>query len=120
MDRLTRKHKLRLRRKRRIRAKLSGTSDRPRLSVYRSAKHFHAQVIDDTSGKTLCHVSSMKKLEGDNTRAKAELCGELGKQLASDCLAKSIKQVVFDKNGFVYHGRVKSFADGAREAGLKF
>jgi large subunit ribosomal protein L18 len=108
----------RAKRKGRIRKKISGTTERPRLSVFRSARHIYAQVIDDTTGNTLASVHSFAK--GKAERADKEACGELGKKLAATCKGKSINAVVFDKNGYAYHGRVKAFADGAREGGLQF
>lgn len=114
---LVKAQNLRAKRKARIRAKISGTSERPRLSVYKSARHLYAQVIDDVSGKTLASVSSFgKESKGANVAA----CSELGKTLAERCKAASVSQIVFDRNGFQYHGRVKAFADGVREAGLSF
>ncbi len=109
---------LRLRRKLRIRKKISGTVERPRLSIYRSSAHVFAQVIDDNAGRTIVSVGSFEK--GKGQRANVERCAELGKQLAAKCKEKNITSVVFDKNGFNYHGRVKAFADGAREGGLDF
>lgn len=111
--------RLRLRRKQRARKKISGTEARPRLSVYRSAKHLYAQVIDDVSGKTLASVGSFQS-KGNGPRANKEQCTELGKKMAGICKEKNIEAVIFDKNGFNYHGRVQCFADGAREGGLKF
>ena len=119
MSQLSKKFQLRQRRKVRVRAKVSGTADRPRLSVYRSPKHIYAQVIDDLSGKTLVSVSSFKK-KGAGERADVEKCAELGKTLAARCKEKSINVIVFDKNGYAYHGRIKALADGAREGGLTF
>ena len=112
------KEEIRLKRKKRIRRSISGTTERPRLSVYRSVRHLYAQVIDDVTGKTLEHVHSFKKGAAGN--ANKEVCSELGKKLAEKCKAKNITKVVFDKNGFSYHGRLKAFADGAREGGLDF
>ena len=109
---------LRVRRKLRIRKKIFGTSARPRLSVFRSDRHVYAQVIDDLKGATLASVSSFEK--GKHQRANTSVCTELGKRLAERCQAKSIKSVVFDKNGFTYHGRIKALADGARDGGLQF
>ena len=109
----------RARRKRRIRKKVSGTPARPRLSVYRSAKHIYAQIIDDSSGTTLVARSSRSKdfaAEGDKTAAAREV----GKALAEVCKEKGVEKVVFDRNGFIYHGRVKALAEGAREGGLSF
>lgn len=112
----------RLRRKKSIRKRISGTADRPRLSVFRSARHIYAQVIDDDSGVTLASASTLEadvrgKLGELDKSGAAKVVGEL---VAQRCLAKEITQVVFDRNGFIYHGRVKSLADAAREAGLKF
>ncbi len=109
---------LRTRRKMRARKKISGTDERPRLSVFRSDRHVYAQVIDDGKGITLASVSSFEK--GAHQRANKDVCTALGKKLAERCIAKNIGAVVFDKNGFTYHGRVKALADGAREGGLKF
>ena len=118
MTKLLEKVALRLKRKKRIRKRLSGTEKVPRLTIYRSANHVYAQVIDDVRGITLAHVHSFKK--GENTRAGKEVCQGLGKMLAQVCKEKNIGNVVFDRNGYAYHGRVKAFADGAREGGLKF
>lgn len=105
-------------RKKRIRKKVFGTTERPRLSVFRSARHVYAQVIDDVRGVTLAHVHSFTK--GSEQRANKALCSELGKKLAATCKAKNISKVVFDKNGYAYHGRIMALADGAREGGLEF
>ena len=118
MSKTAAKLTLRLRRKKRVRKKIYGTTERPRLSVFRSASHLYAQVIDDTTGRTLASVSSFEK--GSHKRANVGVCTELGKTLAERCTAKDINTVVFDKNGFTYHGRVKALADGAREGGLSF
>lgn len=115
---VAKKNVLKFRRKRRIRKKIFGNKDRPRLSVFRSAKHIYAQIIDDTVGATLVSVGSMGKDE--NKRANKEICKELGKQLAQKCKEKNIEKIVFDKNGNDFHGRVKALADGAKEGGLKF
>lgn len=103
-------------RKRRVRAKISGTALRPRLSVFRSNKAFYVQMIDDESGKTLasCNIAEVKQ---KNTVAGAEA---VGKALALKCIALGIKEAVFDRAGYRYHGKVKAAADGAREAGLIF
>jgi large subunit ribosomal protein L18 len=102
----------------RIRAKLSGTGERPRLNVYRSLNHIYAQVIDDQKGKTLVAASSLglKLKTGGNVSAAKEI----GKAVAEKAVAKGIKQVVFDRGGYLYHGRIKALADAAREAGLEF
>jgi large subunit ribosomal protein L18 len=111
----------RLKRKTRIRKKITGTSARPRLSVFRSAKHMYAQIIDDTAGATLITASSVEKDVKDQPKFdnKRALAAHIGKLVAERALDKGIKQVVFDRNGFLYHGRVKALSDGARKAGLK-
>ena len=102
----------------RIREKLSGTTERPRLNVYRSLNHIYAQVIDDQKGETLVSASSMQlKLKTGGNVASAK---EIGKAVAEKALEKGIKRVVFDRGGFLYHGRIKALADAAREAGLEF
>ena len=113
----------RYKRKVRIRQRIRGTADKPRLSVFRSAKHITAQVIDDTAGTTLAAASSLEKdVRGQDTpfENKTALATFIGKLIAERALEKGVKQVVFDRNGFLYHGRVKAVSDGAREAGLKF
>ena len=107
----------RLKKKIRIRKTVKGTSERPRLCVYRSSKHIYAQVINDDSQATVLTVSSLS-LETKATGK--ELAKQVGKAIAEASLKKGIKTVVFDRNGFIYHGRVQSLADGAREAGLNF
>ena len=109
-------------RHRRLRRDLSGTSERPRLAVFRTLKHIYAQVVDDESGRTLVAASTLEKSiqealksTGDQEAAKA-----VGKQIAEKALAKGITAVVFDRGGHIYHGRVKALAEAAREAGLKF
>ncbi len=104
--------------KARIRSKISGTAERPRLTVFRSNKQIYAQVVDDKEGKTLAAASS--KALGEVKGTKCEVAAEVGKQLAAAAIAKGISEVVFDRNGYLYHGRVKQLADAAREAGLKF
>ena len=109
-------------RKERIRKKVNGTVERPRLTVYKSLKHIIAQVIDDTSGRTLAEASSLsKELKGklgdDDKKSAAKKVGTL---IAERCKAAKIDKVVFDRNGFPYHGRIAALADGAREAGLSF
>ena len=105
--------------KRGIRKRLSGSAERPRLSVYRSNKGIYAQIIDDNSGKTLVSASSITK-DFSAKGNKVEQSKAVGKAVAEKALAAGIKQVVFDRNGYLYHGRVKSLAEGAREAGLNF
>jgi len=109
----------RARRKLRIRKKVSGTNTRPRLSVFRSSKHIYAQVIDDLSGKTLVATSSCSKAFSADGN-KTEAAKAVGTAVAEACKAKGIESIVFDRNGYIYHGRVKALADGAREAGLSF
>ena len=102
-----------------IRKRLSGSTERPRLSVYRSNKGIYAQVIDDVTGKTLAAASSLSK-DFSATGTKIEQSKAVGKLIAEKAKAAGINQVVFDRNGYLYHGRVKSLADGAREGGLDF
>lgn len=114
--------KARLKRKNSIRKKMFGTKGRPRMSVFRSAKHVYAQVIDDSMGHTLATASSMEKTvkeqpEFENKVAVAKFVGKLVGERAAQ---KGINKVVFDRNGFLYHGRVKAVSDGARETGLDF
>jgi len=114
------KQVLRLRRKAHIRKKVEGSVERPRLSVYRSLNHIYAQVIDDASGKTLAAASTLSPELKDGKGKKRELAKEVGKLVAKKCQAAQIQAVVFDRNGFNYHGRIAAVAEGAREAGLKF
>jgi large subunit ribosomal protein L18 len=112
----------RQRRKLRIRNKISGTAERPRLSVFRSARHIYAQVVDDAQGRTLASASTLSAdlkstLGGDKKLGAAKKVGAL---IARICIERQIGKVVFDRNGYLYHGRVKALADAAREAGLKF
>ncbi|MCM1290757.1 MAG: 50S ribosomal protein L18 [Prevotella sp.] len=102
--------------KTRIRGKISGTAERPRMSVFRSNKAIYVQVIDDLAGNTLCSASS-KGLEGGT---KTEVSAKVGEEIAKRALEKGINEVVFDRNGYLFHGRVKSLADAARKGGLKF
>jgi len=113
------------RRKMRIRQKISGTSEMPRLSVFRSAKHIYAQVVDDVAGKTVAHASTLSKdvraEAASQARAKKlDAAKKVGEAIAKALLAKGISKVVFDRNGYLYHGRVRALADAARKAGLKF
>jgi large subunit ribosomal protein L18 len=105
--------------KRGIRKRLSGSTERPRLSVYRSNKGIYAQIIDDNTGKTVVSASSISK-DFSAKGNKSEQSKAVGKAVAEKALAAGIKQVVFDRNGYLYHGRVQSLAEGAREAGLNF
>jgi len=112
---------VRAKRRKRIRAKLEGTAEKPRLAVFRSNKHLSAQLIDDVKGHTIAAASSseedMRKKPVKNTIEGAKTIGQL---IAKRALAKSVAEVVFDRSGYLYHGRIKAFADAAREAGLKF
>ena len=112
----------RQRRKFRVRSRVSGTTERPRLSVFRSARHIYAQVVDDVTGKTLASASTLSRdlasmLEND---PKTDGARKVGALLAKVCLERQIAKVVFDRNGYLYHGRVKALAEAAREAGLQF
>lgn len=119
------KNDKRLRRRNTIRLKVVGSPERPRLSVYKSLKHIYAQVVDDTRGATLAYVSSLSadvkgEPKGPGNKGKTSVAKRVGARLAKLCLEKHIDKVVFDRNGFGYHGRVAAVADGAREGGLKF
>ena len=110
-------------RQERVRKKVSGTPDRPRLSVFRSLKHIYAQVIDDTTGRTIVAASSQEAVK-ENAEAlggsKSVVSAAVGKALAERAIAAGVKQVVFDRGGCKYHGRVQALADGSREGGLQF
>ena len=109
----------RIKRHKRVRSKISGTPERPRLSVYRSENNIYAQVIDDVAGHTLCSASSVEKdFEGNG--GNVEAAKKIGSKIAERALAKRIEEVVFDRGGYIYHGRVKALAEAAREGGLKF
>jgi large subunit ribosomal protein L18 len=111
----------RLKRKKRIRKKLSGTPERPRLTVYKSLKHVYAQVVDDLAGRTLAFASSLsKELKGNTEGDKKADAARVGKLIAEKAKAAKVEQVVFDRNGFPFHGRVAAVAKAARDAGLKF
>ena len=110
------KKERRIKIKHRIRKKVNGSASRPRLSVFRSNKAIYAQVINDLEGKTLASASSKGMTEG----TKSEVAKKVGEALAQKCIAAGITEVVFDRNGYLYHGRVQALAEGAREAGLKF
>jgi large subunit ribosomal protein L18 len=112
----------RLRRHHRVREKLSGTAERPRLCVFRSLNHIYAQIVDDVAGRTLAAASTLDAeiagaADGKNKTGRADMVGEL---LAKRATGKGIKQVAFDRGGFLYHGRIKALAEGARKGGLKF
>ncbi len=109
----------RIKRHSRVRGKISGTPERPRLCVFRSENHIYAQVIDDVAGNTLCAASSTEKgFEGLGSNKEA--ARKVGRLIAERALAKSIEEVIFDRGGYVYQGRVQELAEGAREGGLKF
>lgn len=122
MDSHKRKRAARERRHRRVRAKVQGVQERPRLNVYRSSKHIYAQVIDDGAGHTLAAASSMEPAVAGEVKGKnkTEQAAVVGKTVAERAKDAGIKQVVFDRGGFQYHGRVKALAEAAREAGLDF
>lgn len=112
-----------LKKQARIRKKIKGTVNRPRLVVFRSAKHAYAQIVDDSTGKTLVSVSTLSKDLRENVKqAKTPIARYkmVGVATAKKAIEKNIKEVVFDRSGYLYHGRVKALADGAREGGLKF
>lgn len=119
---LNKKEQSRVARKSRIRKNIEGSSGRPRLSVFRSSKYIYAQIVDDVSQSTLAACSSTEKdLKGKlKSLRKLDAAKAVGKGLAERALSKKIKNVVFDRNGYVYHGRIKALADSAREAGLNF
>jgi large subunit ribosomal protein L18 len=113
----------RLRRKKRVRKKIRGTPERPRLSVFRSSKHIYSQIVDDTMGRTLVDGSSLSKdilpqIQGKGGNREGSAI--VGKFIAKRALEKGIKKVIFDRNGFLYHGRIKTFAEAVREHGLEF
>ena len=114
----TQEKKLRIKRK--IRATISGTDTRPRMSVFRSSTHIYAQLIDDVQAVTLASASDLSGTKGKNSGTKMESAQAVGKDIAKAAKAKGLEAVVFDRNGFKYAGRIKALADAAREAGLKF
>ena len=115
------KRERRQRIKYRIRKRITGTADTPRMSVFRSNRDIYVQFVDDDSGKTLLSISSRDKgVSGKKTDTNIEVAGLVGKAAAAKASEKGISKVVFDRNGYLFHGRVKALADGAREAGLKF
>lgn len=124
MGATNKKQELRTRRKARIRKKIAGTPERPRLSVFKSARHIYAQVIDDTKGTTFVTASSNERDVKDNPelsgKNKSEVAVFVGKLVAGRAKDKGITTVVFDRGGFIYHGRVKAVSDGARQGGLDF
>jgi large subunit ribosomal protein L18 len=116
------KKKIWLKRKKRVSKKIVSTVERPRLSVFRSTKHIYGQVIDDTTGRTIVAACSIEKAVKDQPKFESKVAQAVftGKLLAERALDKGVKKVVFDRNGFLYHGRIKALSDGAREAGLDF
>lgn len=117
------KAEARLKRKKRIRKKLIGTTERPRLTIFRSAKNIYVQIIDDTTSRTLAEASSLSRdirsqIAGKGGNKEGALI--IGKLIAERALEKGIKRIIFDRNGFLYHGRVKALADAVREHGLEF
>lgn len=116
------KRQLRLRRRRRVRKKVRGTSERPRLSAFRSTKHIYAQIINDMNGRTLVFASTLDKELRDRPKSdgRISVAKDVGRLLARRALAKGIRKVVFDRGGFLYHGRIEALALGAREEGLEF
>jgi len=113
------RNKSRVKRHYRIRNKITGSAGRPRLSVFRSAKHIYAQLVDDAAGNTLCCASTLDKgFEGGG--GNKEAARRVGKALAENAVQKGITEVVFDRGGYIFHGRVKELAEGARKGGLKF
>jgi large subunit ribosomal protein L18 len=118
---MNRRHELRRRRHQRVRRRVTGTPERPRLAVFRSLHHIYAQVIDDTSGVTLAAASSLEpSLRGGKTGGNVEGAKAVGKLIAERAREKGVEKVVFDRGGFMYHGRVQGLADAAREGGLQF
>ena len=113
------KNKIRQRRHMRVRGKISGTAERPRLSVYRSNKNIYAQLIDDVAGVTLASASTLDENVSEDA-TKVEQAAAVGKAIAEAAKAKNISTVVFDRSGYIYHGRVQALADAARENGLEF
>lgn len=116
-NKTTHKVNKRLKKRARIRKTVEGRADRPRLSVFRSGKHIYAQIIDDMAGKTLVAYSTLQAKKGS---ANVEAAKMIGSEIAKKALSQNIKSVVFDRGGYLFHGKVKAVADGAREAGLNF
>ncbi len=116
------KEEARMKRKMRIRKKISGTAERPRLVVFRSLRSIYAQLVDDTSGSTLASASSLQlgKEDPNSLKCNRETAAKVGATIAKLAHERSISKVVFDRNGYLYHGRIKALADAAREAGLQF
>jgi large subunit ribosomal protein L18 len=117
--RVSAKASLKLKRKQRVRKKITGTPERPRLSVFRSAKHVYCQIVDDLTGKTIVGASSFEN-KNKLGRANKDVCFKVGESLAARCKDKKITKVVMDRNGQIFHGRIKAIAEGARNGGLSF
>jgi large subunit ribosomal protein L18 len=123
IDKASKRHERRIRIKKHIRKTVRGTAERPRLLVYRSLKSIYAQIVDDTSRKTLFGVSTLTKTLADDIKKAKDKTAEakiVGKAIAVEAKKHNIEKVVFDRNGYLYHGRIKAVADGAREGGLQF
>ena len=122
MGSTTEKKKIWLKRKKRISKRIISTVERPRLSVYRSARHIYGQIVDDTTGRTIAAASSNEKSVNEQPTFESKVAKAVftGKLLAQRAMDKGVKKVVFDRNGFLYHGRIKALSKGAREAGLDF
>lgn len=114
------KQQIRFKRKRRIRSRVEGSMERPRLSVFRSNKHLYVQIVDDVKGHTIVSASTLEEDLKDKVGGSLDGAKTVGNLVAKRALAKSISQVVFDRSGYLYHGRIKAVADAAREGGLKF
>ncbi len=119
MGSVNKKRLMRLKRKRRVRKKVIGIPEKPRLNVFKSSRHIYAQIVDDSEGKTLLAYSTLNKdFDKKGLKGKLEVAKRIGEILAEKAITEGIKKVVFDRNGFLYHGRVKALAEGAREKGL--
>lgn len=118
-NKMANKLKLRLKKKVRVRKKIFGLPERPRLSVFRSGNHIYAQIVDDMSGRVVCEASTRSVKVSEKAKG-CEAATQVGAAIAKKALDKKVSSVVFDRGGFLYHGRVKSLAEAAREAGLKF
>lgn len=114
------KNENRIARHKRVRQKISGTPEKPRLNVYRSGKHIYAQIIDDVNAKTLVSASTLDQTLGLTSTNNKEAAKTIGESIAKKSIEKGINEVVFDRSGYIYHGRIKELADGARAQGLKF
>ncbi len=120
MNRITSRNKRYTRRRRSVRKNIFGSPSRPRLTVTRTGKNMYAQLIDDTSGSTICSASTIEKEGKIDSGANCNAAKEIGTRIATKAKKEGVESVIFDRNGYRYHGRVKALAEGAREAGLKF